>query len=145
MDRTGLQIERGRGVDDLGEIVEPGGLQPRVRRQPNLVETFHDVAKDRALGAAGGAHLLLQLFFVVRCPLRAHHDHFQVVVVIDAGDDIVGAQHVLVFQVTDRQQVRMVADGHHCDHFLGVQVKRQGLFRHHLRVDRTAVLIDPAN
>jgi hypothetical protein len=32
-----------------------------------------------------------------------------------------GAQHVLVFEIADGKQIRMIADGHHRDHFLGIQ------------------------
>src|SRR5947208_149127 len=61
MDRAGREVEAGRRVDLLGQGVKPGGLEDGVARQADLGEFFHEVAEDRALGAARGQRLLAQL------------------------------------------------------------------------------------
>ena len=105
MDGAGLEIERRRGVDLVGQRIEPGGAQGRLR-QRDVLQRLHQVAEHGALRAAGGLHLLLQLLLVIGLALGAHHDDGELLVVIDAGDHVVGQQHVLVEQIADRQIFR---------------------------------------
>ena len=54
------------------------------------------------------------------------------------GDDVVGAQHVLVEQIADREVVGMVADRHHRDDLLAVEKQRQRPLDHDRGLDRLA-------
>ena len=101
----------------LRQRIEPGGAQLRLR-QRDVLQRFHQVAEHGALRAAGGLHLLLQLLLVIGLALGAHHDDRQFLVVVDAGDDVVRQQHVLVEQIADRQIFRIIADRHGGDDFL---------------------------
>ena len=64
---------------------------------------------------------------------------------VDAGDLVVGSQHVLIEQIADRQIIRMIADRHHGDDLLPVQKKRQRPLEHDGGIDRIAVLIDSSH
>jgi hypothetical protein len=69
-------------------------------------------------------------------------DNLQIVVVDDFGDDVVGAQHVLIEQVAEREIFRIVVDRHHGDDLLRVQIKRQRALDRHADLDLSAGLID---
>ncbi len=58
-------------------------------RQAGVLEGVDDIAEDRALGAAGGAHFLRLPGFEIGLRRRAHDDDAEVGVVIDAGDLVV--------------------------------------------------------
>ena len=142
VNRPGLEIEAGRGVDLPGQAIEPRGPEPGVLRQLDVIEFLHHIAEHRSLGAARGPDLLLQLFLVVGLALGAHDDDLELVVVIDAGDLVVREQHVLVQQKAQRQVFGIIADGHHGDDFLAVEEKREGALDHHRGLDRLAVMVD---
>ena len=91
MDRAGGQIEARRGVDLAGQRVKPGGAQHRVRVEPDLVEFLHQIAEHGALGAARGQRLLLQLVLEIGLAVGADDDGLELVVVVDAGDAVIGA------------------------------------------------------
>jgi hypothetical protein len=114
-------------------------------RQLDLLELLHEIAEDRALGAAGGAGLLLELVLVVGLAFGAHHDDLELLVVVHAGDHVVGLEHVLVQEIPDRQIVRVVADRHHGDDLLAVQEQGERPLNHHPGLDRRAVLVNPAD
>src|SRR5437667_666909 len=59
MDRAGLEIERGHGVDRLRHLVEPGGAQLGLR-QRRAFDRLQQIAERGALGAARGLRALLQ-------------------------------------------------------------------------------------
>ncbi len=92
--------------------------------------------------AAGGLHLLLELLLVIGLALGAHDDDRQLFVVIDAGDGVVGQQHVLVEQVAERQIFGMIADRHRGDDLLRIEEDRQRPLDHHRGLDRGAGLVD---
>ncbi len=77
--------------------------------------------------------------------LGAHHHHLQVVVIFDLGDDVVVFQHVLVEQIAERQIFRIVADRHHGDDLLRVQIQRQRPLYRDIDLDRGASLIGPGD
>ena len=142
MDGTGLQVQARFGVDFFGQSVEAGGFEAGARVQLSCCKFFHQVAEYGALGAAGGLRFLFQLVFVVGFAGRADDDGVYVVVVVDGGDFIVGAQHVLVEQVADGEQIGMVADGHHGHDFAGVEVERQRAFGDDDGLNGAALVID---
>ena len=141
VDRAGLEIERRRGVDLVGQRVEPRGAQLGVR-QRDVLQRLHQVAEHGALRAARGLHLLLQLLLVVGLALGAHHHDRRVLVVVDAGDDVVRQQHVLVEQVADREIFRIVADRHRGDDLLAVEEDRQRALDRDRGLDLRAGLVD---
>jgi hypothetical protein len=110
-----------------------------------IVEALHQIAESGALGAARGLGPLLELVLEVGLALGAHHHGLDIVVVVDGGDLVVLAQHVLVEQVADRQILREVGDRHHGDDLLAVEIERQRPLDHHRGFDRRAVLVDPAD
>ena len=122
--------------------VEPRGLELGGPRQLDSVELLHQVAEHRALGTARGLHLLLQLVLVVGLARGANHDGLDIVVVVDAGQLVLGLQHTLVEQVADRQQPGMIPDRHHRHDLARVEEQRQRPFRHHRGRYRLAVLVD---
>jgi hypothetical protein len=61
---------------------------------------------------------------------------------LDFGYDVVGFEHVLVEQVAQRQIFGIVADRHHGDDLLRVQVKRQRAFNRDADLDSGAGMID---
>ena len=61
--------------------------------------------------------------------LRAHNDHPKVIIMVDAGDDIIMMQHVLVQEIAYRKFRRPVANRHRGDNLLPVQEQGQWLFR----------------
>src|SRR6185437_4480834 len=142
MDRAGGEIKARAGVDLFGQRIEPRGLQHRVPRQRDLVELLHQVAEHRALRAARGERLLAQLLLERGLALGAHHHGFELVIVVDGSDLVVGAQHVLVEEIAHGEAVGMIADRHHGDDLLPVEKERQRALDHHGGYDRIAVLID---
>ena len=141
MDRAGFEIERRRGVDLVGQRIEPRGAQLRVR-QLHVLQRLHQVAEHGALRAAGGLHLLLQLLLVVGLALGAHHDDRELLVVVDAGDDVVRLEHVLVEQIADREIVGIVADRHRGDDLLRIEEDRQRALDRDAGLDRLSGLVD---
>ena len=111
-------------------------------RQRDVLQRFHQVAEHGALRAAGGLHLLLELLLVIGLALGAHHHDRQFLVVIDAGDGVVGLEHVLVEQIAERQIFGMIADGHRRDDLLGIEEDRQRALDRHRGLDRGAGLVD---
>ena len=77
--------------------------------------------------------------------LGAHHHHLQIVVIFDLGDDVVVFQHVLVEQIAEREIFRIVADRHHGDDLLRVQIQRQRPLHRDLDLDRGAGLVGPGD
>ena len=57
--------------------------------------------------------------------LGAHHDDLEIVVILDLGDGVVVFEHVLVEQIAQREIFRIVADRHHGDDLLRVEIQRQ--------------------
>jgi hypothetical protein len=144
MDRTGLEIERGHGVDRVRHLVEPGGAQLRLG-QRDAFHGFQEIAERRALRAARGLRALLQFLLEIGVMLGTHDHHLQVVVVFDLGDDVVIFQHVLIEQIAERQIFRIVADRHHGDDLLGVQIKRQRPLYRDIDLDGGPGLIGPGD
>ena len=114
-------------------------------RQRDPFQCLHQVAEDGALGAARGLHLLLQFLLIVGLALRAHDHHGKLLVVIDAGDDIVGQQHVLVEEIAEREIFRVVAYGHGGDDLLRVEEDGQRPLDRHPRLDLCPGLVDAAD
>ena len=141
VDRAGFEIKRGRGVDLVRERVEPRRAQLRFR-QRDVLQRLHQVAEHRALGAARGLHLLLQLFLVVGLALGAHHDDRQLLVVVDAGYHVVGQQHVLVEQVAEGKILRIVVDRHRGHDLLRIEEDRERALDRHAGLDRLPGLVD---
>ena len=75
----------------------------------------------------------------------AHHHHLKVVVIFDLGDDVVVFQHVLVQEIAEREVFRIVADRHHGDDLLRVQIQRQRPFHRHPDFDRRTGLVGPGD
>ena len=96
-------------------------LQHRVGVEPDLLELLHQIAEHGALGAARGQRLLAQFILEIGLAIGADDDGLEFLVVIDAGDPVVGPQHVLIEQIADREIIRMVADRHHRDDLAPVQ------------------------
>ncbi len=86
--------------------------------------------------------LLLELLLVVGLALGAHDDDGQFLVVIDAGDGVVGLEHVLVEQIAEREIFGMVADGHRRHDLLRIEEDRQRALDRHRGLDRGAGLVD---
>ena len=91
----------------------------------DVLQRLHQVAEHRALGAARGLHLLLQLLLVIGLALGAHDDDGEFLVVVDAGDHVVGEQHVLVEQVAEREIFRIVVDRHGGHDLLRIEEDRE--------------------
>ena len=124
----------------MRHLVEPGGAQLRLR-QRDAFDRFQQIAERGALRAARGLRALLQFCFEIGVMLGAHHHHLQVVVIFDLGDDVVVFQHVLVEQIAEREIFRIVADRHHGDDLLRVQIQRQRPLHRHLDLDRRPGLV----
>ena len=90
VDRPGCQIKARRGVDLAGQRVEPRGPQHRFGVEPNLLEFLHQVAENRALGAARGQRLLFQLVLEIGFAIGADDDGLELFIVVDAGDPVFG-------------------------------------------------------
>ena len=105
-------------------------------------QRLHQVAEHRALRAARGLHLLLQLLLVIGLALGAHHDDRQFLVVVDAGDHVVRQQHVLVEQVAEREIFRIVVDRHRGDDLLRIEEDRERALDRHGGFDPGAGLVD---
>jgi hypothetical protein len=103
---------------------------------------FGSVAEHRALGAARGLHLLLQLLLVIGLALGAHHDDRQLVVIVDAGDHVVGQQHVLVEQIAEGKIFRIVVDRHRGHDLLRIEEDRERPLDYHAGLDRLPGLVD---
>src|SRR5262245_20683436 len=144
VDGAGLEVERGRSVDLVGERVKPRGAQLGPR-QRDVLQRLHQVAEHRALGAARGLHLLLQLLLVIGLALGPYHDDGQLLVLVDAGDDVVRQQHVLVKQVADREIFRIVVDRHRCDDLLRIEEHRERALDRHPGLDLLPGLVDPGD
>ena len=144
MDRTGLQIKRWHGVDCVRHLVEPGGSQFRFRKRDAL-DRFHQIAERSALRAAGSLRALLQLLLEIGVVLGTHDDDLQIVVIFDLGDDVVVFQHVLVEEVAEREIFGMVADRHHGDDLLRVQIQRQRPLHRHPGLDGSTGLVGPGD
>ena len=141
VDGAGLEIERGRGVDGVGEPVEPRGLERRLRQRDG-VERLHEVAEGGALRAAARLGAPLQLVLEVGLALGAHDDDGEVLVVVDRRHHVVGLEHVLVEEIAEREVLRVVADRHHGDDLLRVEVERQRALDDHPGLDPLAALVD---
>ena len=141
MDGAGFEIERRRGVDLVGQRVEPRRAQFRLR-QRDVFQRLHQVAEHSALRAAGGLDFLFQLLLIVGLALRAHHDDRKLLVIVDVGHHIVREQHVLVEQIADRQVFRIIADGHGGDDFLAIEEDRQRPLDGDRGLDARAGLVD---
>ena len=100
------------------------------------------IADDRALGAAGCSLSLFRFDLEVRLNRCADDHDAQFLIIFDGIHRVGGAQHVLVDEIAQCQQVGMVADGHHRHDFLTVEIERQRTFRHHVQVNRLAVLVE---
>ena len=87
----------------------------------------------------------LQFRLEIGVVLGAHHHHLQIVVIFDLGDDVVVFQHVLVQEIAEREIFRIVADRHHGDDLLRVQVQRQRPFHRHPDFDHSPGLIGPGD
>ena len=83
--------------------------------------------------------------FEIGVVLGAHDHHLKIVVIFDLGDDVVVFEHVLVEQIAEREIFRIVADRHHGDDLLRVQVQRQRPLHRHLDFDRGAGLVGPGD
>ena len=112
------------------------------RRQRDVLQRLHQVAEHGALRAARGLHLLLELLLVIGLALGAHHDDRKLLVVVDAGDHVVGQQHVLVEQVAEREIFRIVADRHRGHDLLRIEEDRERALDRHRGLDRRAGLVD---
>jgi hypothetical protein len=95
--------------------------------------------------APGGLHLLFQFFLIIGLTPGADDNDRKLFIVIDAGYDVVGHQHVLVQQVADCQIFRVVVDRHGGDDFLAVEENRQRAFDGDGGVDTGPGLIDARN
>ena len=143
MDRAGLEVERGDGVDLAHQAVEPGGSDHGVCRQPDLVEPLHQVAERGALRAArrcapsSAAWPRSRSARSVRTTTSSSSSSCSI-----AGDHVVRPQHVLVQQVAERQIVGVVADRHHGDDLLPVQEQGQRPLVDDRGLDRAALLVD---
>ena len=142
MDRTGTQIQAWRGVDRFCQRDQPGRLQARVAVQFNRLKPFHHIAVSGALGTAAGPHLALHLGLKIRFPCGAHDHNTKVSIMVNAGDLVIGLQHVLVEKIANRQFSRPITNCHGCNDFLIVQKQGQGLFGHHGQRYRRAPLIN---
>ena len=89
----------------------------------------------------GRLRALLQFRFEIGVVLGAHHDDLKVVVIFDLGDDVVVFQHVLVQEIAEREVFRIVADRHHGDDLLGVQIQRQRPLHRHPDFDGRTGLV----
>jgi hypothetical protein len=106
---------------------------------------FQQIAERGALGAARGLRALLQFLFEIGVVLGAHDHDLQIVVIFDLGDDVIVFQHVLVEQVAEREIFRIIADRHHGDDLLRVQIQRQRPLHRDIDLDRGPGLIGPGN
>ena len=114
-------------------------------RQRDAFHGFQQIAERGALRAARGLRALLQFLFEIGVMLGAHHHHLQIVVIFDLGDDVVVFQHVLIEQIAERQIFRIVADRHHGDDLLRVQIQRQRPLDRDVDLDRGAGLVGPGD
>ena len=110
-----------------------------------LLDHLHQVAEHSALRAAGGLHLFPELVLIVGRPRGAHHGDGEVVVVVDPGDHVVGAQHVLVQQIAQREEFGIVADRHRRDDLLRIEEDGERPLDRHRGLDRRPGLIDAAH
>jgi len=74
--------------------------------------------------------------------LGAHHHDLELLVIIHAGDHVGRLQHVLVEEIADGEIVGIIADRHHRDDLLGVQVEGQRPLHRHRRLDDLAAFVD---
>jgi hypothetical protein len=144
VDGARFEIERRRRVDPVRERVKPRGAQLGVR-QARVIDHLHQVAEHGALSAARRLHFLPELLFEVGGALGAHDDHRKLFVVVDARDDVVGPQHVLVEQIAERQVFRVVVDGHRCHDLLRVEEDREGPLDNDRGLGRRTGVIDAAH
>ena len=124
------------------DLVEPGRPDARLPAQPDGIELLHEVAEHGALGAARGLRLLLQLVLEIGLAPGAHDDGPDVGLVLDAGDLVVGLEHVLVDEIADSEQVWVVADGHHGHDLAAVEEQRQRLLRDDGSIDAPPLVIE---
>ena len=114
-------------------------------RQRDALDRLEQIAEGGALRAARGLRALLQLGLEIGVVLGAHHHDLEVVVVFDLGDHVIIFQHVLVQQIAERQIFRIVADRHHGDDLLRIQIERQRPLHRHLDLDLGAGLVGPGH
>jgi len=83
----------------------------------------------------------LQFLLEIGVVLGAHDHDLQIVVIFDIGNDVVIFQHVLVEQIAEREIFRVIADRHHGDDLLRVQVQGQRPLHRDVDLDRRAALV----
>ena len=107
------------------------------------INFFHQVAKYRALSAAGGDGALLHFGVEVFQPLaRGDGDGVGVPIDLYFGDFFDGAHQPLVAQIAECEGFRRLPQRHQGDDFALVDVKRQRMFAGNRRGHAFAVLID---
>src|SRR5689334_3384426 len=142
MDRAGGQIEARRSVDLAGQHIKPGGAEYRYWIEPDYLKFLHQIAEDGALSTARGKCLLLQLVFEIGLSVSADDNGLELVVIIDAGDPILGPQHILIEQIADREVIGMIADCHHRDDLAAIEEQSQRTLHDNRGLNPSAFVID---
>ena len=84
----------------------------------------NQIAEHGSHRAARCQRFFVKLIFEIRFMLGPDHDRFDIFLIVDAGNIVLRRQHVLIDQISDRQILRIVANGHHGDNFTAVEIKR---------------------
>ena len=72
-------------------------MNTRIRIKRYITNGIHHITKLCALSATAGLNFLFHFFFIIGFTLRAHHNNTQIIININAGNDIIIIQHVLIF------------------------------------------------
>src|SRR5207245_10352665 len=92
-----------------------------------------------------GLDVLLALLLVIGAALGAHHHHREVLVVVDAGHDVVGPQHVLIEQIAEGEILGVIADRHRGDDLLRIEEDGERALDRDRGLDRRAGMVDAAH
>jgi hypothetical protein len=120
-------------------------MHTRIGIQYDIVEGFHDVAEHSAERAARRACLSGKLFLEIGFPLGTDDNCFGLFIIVDTGDYIVCAQHVLVQQIAGGEIFGIVADRHQRHDLATVEKQRQRPLNGDGGLDRFAVLVRASN
>ena len=107
------------------------------------VDFFHQIAENRALAAARGDRAFFHLFFEPpKGRARRDRNRRRFPVHLHRGDFIDGFRQALVAQITDRERLGRLAEGHQRDDFALVHVERERMLARDRRRHGFAALVD---
>ena len=87
----------------------------------------------------------MQLVLEIGLVVRAHHDDVKLLIIFDIVDRVRAGQHILVQQISDREQIGVVTDRHHGDDLLTVEKQGQRPLHDDGGLDLLTVLVDPGD